>query len=123
MTGKRYWRSLDELAEKPEFREILAREFPAGASDLFKDLTGASRRGFLKLMGASLALAGVGGLGGCIRWPEQKVLPYAHRPANRTPGVPVSYATAMEIGGVAQGCWCGVTMGGPSRSKGMVCIR
>ena len=103
VTGKRYWRSLEEASETPEFLEFLHREFPKGASELFGDLTKASRRGFLKLMGASLALAGVGSLGGCIRWPEQKVLPYAHRPPNRTPGVPVNYATALEIGGVAQG--------------------
>ena len=51
-------------------------------------------------MGASLGLAG---LAGCIRMPEEKLAPYAHRPHNRTPGDPVSYATAMEIGGIAQG--------------------
>ena len=59
-----------------------------------------NRREFLTLMGASLGLAG---LTGCIRMPEEKLAPYAHRPNNRTPGVPVSYATAMEIGGIAQG--------------------
>ncbi len=59
-----------------------------------------SRRQFLQLMGASLGLAG---LAGCIRMPEEKLAPYAHRPPSRTPGEPVSYATAMEIGGIAQG--------------------
>ena len=58
-----------------------------------------SRREFLRLMGASLALAGATG---CIRIPEEKLVPYAHRPPSRTPGVPVTYATAMEIGGIAQ---------------------
>jgi molybdopterin-containing oxidoreductase family iron-sulfur binding subunit len=53
-------------------------------------------------MGASLGLAGLTG-SGCIRVPEEKLAPYAHRPHNRMPGVPVSYATAMEIGGIAQG--------------------
>ena len=53
-------------------------------------------------MGASLGLAGLATTG-CIRLPEEKLAPYAHRPENRTPGTPVSYATAMEIGGVAQG--------------------
>ena len=53
-------------------------------------------------MGASLGLAGLATTG-CIRLPEEKLAPYAHRPENRTPGNPVSYATAMEIGGVAQG--------------------
>ncbi len=102
-TGKRYWRSLEEVAETPEFLEFLHREFPKGAAELLGGRSGATRRGFLKLMGASLALAGVGSLGGCIHWPEQKILPYAHRPPNRTDGIPVSYATAFELGGVAQG--------------------
>ena len=53
-------------------------------------------------MGASLGLAGLAGTG-CIRLPEEKLAPYAHWPDNRTPGVPVSYATALEIGGMAQG--------------------
>ncbi len=53
-------------------------------------------------MGASLGLAGLAG-SGCIRVPEEKLAPYAHRPHNRMPGVPVTYATAMEIGGIAQG--------------------
>ena len=94
--GRRYWRSLEELAQTPEFRALLEREFPPGASELFRG----SRRRFLTLMGASLGLAG---LTGCIRWPETKLAPYAHRPNHRTPGVPVRYATAMEIGGIAQG--------------------
>ena len=53
-TGKAYWRSLDELADAPEFRRFVEREFPAYADEM---LAPASRRGFLKMMGASLALA------------------------------------------------------------------
>ena len=56
LTGKRYWRSLNELADTPEFRGWLEREFPAGAAQLEGDEV--SRRSFLKLMGASMALAG-----------------------------------------------------------------
>jgi len=74
----------------------------------------ASRRQFLKLMGASLGLAG---MAGCIRMPEEKLAPYARRPNNRTPGVPVSYATAMEIGGIAQGLLVTSFDVGQSRSK------
>lgn len=95
-TGRRYWRSLEELADTPQFRELLEREFPPRVAELFQ----ASRRRFLKIMGASLGLAG---LAGCVRYPAEKLTPYAHRPDNRTPGVPVSYATAWEVGGVAQG--------------------
>ena len=71
-------------------------------------------------MGASLALAGASG---CIRMPEEKLAPYAHRPPSRTPGVPVSYATAMEIGGIAQGFWSPVTTAGRSRSRATRAIR
>src|SRR2546429_8393532 len=58
LTGKKYWRSLGELSDTPEFREWLEREFPAGAAELNGNEW--SRRDFLKLMGASMALAGVG---------------------------------------------------------------
>jgi molybdopterin-containing oxidoreductase family iron-sulfur binding subunit len=109
--GRRYWRSLEELADTTEFRDFLQREFPAGASELL----GSSRRGFLKLMGASLALAG---LGGCMRWPEQEVAPYAHRPANRLPGVPVTYATAFEVGGITQGILVESYDGRPTKVEG-----
>src|SRR5438270_9524242 len=56
--GRRYWRSTDELADTPEFREWLEREFPFSAAQLNGDEW--SRRSFLKLMGASVALAGFG---------------------------------------------------------------
>src|SRR5436190_23830996 len=78
LKGKEYWRSLDELADTPEFREFVAHEFPAGATEM---LNSADRREFLKIMGASLAFAGMGAAGsGCRRWPEEKIAPYAHRP-------------------------------------------
>ena len=63
-TGKTYWRSLDDLAQTPEFKEFLHREFPANASEL---LSG-SRRDFLKIMGASVALAGAATMPG-RSWP------------------------------------------------------
>ena len=98
-TGKTYWRSLEDFADTPEFREFMFREFPAGASEM---LDSTQRREFLKIMGASLALAGMG-ISGCRRWPEEKIAPYASRPAGRLPGIPNSYATSMELGGVASG--------------------
>ncbi len=93
-----YWRSLEQLADTPEFREGLAHQPALNADEALH----ASRRRFLQTMGASLGLAGLAG-SGCIRLPEEKLAPYAHRPENRAPGNPVSYATAMEIGGMAQG--------------------
>jgi molybdopterin-containing oxidoreductase family iron-sulfur binding subunit len=89
--GKHYWRSLDELSDRPEFREWLEREFPDGASELNGDEW--SRRGFLKLMGASMALAGFG-LTSCRR-PEAHLVPFTKSAEWTIPGKPLFYATAM----------------------------
>ncbi|MHC4217495.1 MAG: TAT-variant-translocated molybdopterin oxidoreductase, partial [Planctomycetota bacterium] len=97
--GGAWWRSLDELADTPQFRELLFREFPAGALDM---LDSSERRRFLKIMGASLALAGVG-MSGCRRWPREEIAPFAHRPAGRVPGTTEHFATSRELGGVATG--------------------
>ena len=93
-----YWRSLDDLRDTEDFRAWMHREFPSNA-DL---LEGDDRRHFMKLMGASFALAGLGATA-CRRIPEQKIVPYAARPQERIPGKPVYYASSMERGGVGQG--------------------
>ncbi|HIC21800.1 MAG TPA: twin-arginine translocation signal domain-containing protein, partial [Planctomycetes bacterium] len=80
--GKALWRSLDEYADSPEFRTLLEKEFPNHAPELFHST---SRRHFLKVMGASMALAGVTATG-CRRWPQQQVVPFANRPGGRVPG-------------------------------------
>ncbi|HUF61301.1 MAG TPA: TAT-variant-translocated molybdopterin oxidoreductase [Verrucomicrobiales bacterium] len=90
-TGKRYWRSLGELEDRPEFRGWLEREFPAGASEFGGDEV--SRRNFIRLMGASTALAGLGAAS--CRRPEAYIVPFAHNVEWTTPGKPVLYATAM----------------------------
>ncbi|HRQ76618.1 MAG TPA: TAT-variant-translocated molybdopterin oxidoreductase [Phycisphaerales bacterium] len=113
--GAKYWRSLEEYADTPEFREFMHREFPAGASEL---LDSGDRRHFLRIMGASMALAGVGLAGGCRRWPEETIVPYARRPEGRMPGVPVQYATSMELGGVAQGLLATSYDGRPIKIEG-----
>jgi molybdopterin-containing oxidoreductase family iron-sulfur binding subunit len=100
--GKTYWRSLDDLADTPEFREFVFREFPASATQML-ETDAADRRQFLKIMAASMALGGVGSLAGCRRWPDSSFAPYAHRPPHRTPGIPVHYATSMEVAGVGAG--------------------
>ena len=96
-SGPQYWRSLEEVAETPEFKEFLHREFPANASE-FNDPVG--RRNFLKLMSASLALAGVTG---CTVQPDELIVPYVRQPEELVPGKPLFYATAMSLGGVATG--------------------
>jgi molybdopterin-containing oxidoreductase family iron-sulfur binding subunit len=98
--GKQFWRSLDELADSPAFHELLQREFPAGASEMHDPLT---RRTFLKLMGASLALAGLSGCTMAIKSPQEQVAPYARAPYDQEPGIPQYYATAMTLSGYALG--------------------
>ncbi len=90
-TGPHYWRSLDELAGTPGFREQIAREFPAGASSI----EGVDRRQFMKIMAASFALGGLG-LAGCRR-PEANILPYGRSVEYTVPGLPLYFATAMPL--------------------------
>jgi MoCo/4Fe-4S cofactor protein with predicted Tat translocation signal len=89
------WRSLEELAGKPEVREMMHREFPKGASEW---IDAVSRRGFLKLMSSSLALAG---MTACTRQPLESIVPYVRQPEGLIPGKPMSYATAFTLGGYA----------------------
>ncbi len=98
--GRQFWRSLDELADTPAFHELLRREFPAGAAEMHDPLT---RRTFLKLMGASLALAGLSGCTAAIRPPREQVAPYARAPYDQQPGIPQYYATATSLDGFGLG--------------------
>jgi molybdopterin-containing oxidoreductase family iron-sulfur binding subunit len=110
-TGPNYWRSLDELAGTPEFQEAVQREFPG---DEWDRLPPATRRQFLRVMGASLAMAG---LTAC-RWPKEEIVPFAHRPEGRTPGVPEHFATSMELGGAALGMLVTSFDGRPIKAEG-----
>ena len=87
-----YWRSLEDLGDKPEFRQFLEGEFPSEAEVPTDAL---SRRRFLQIMGASVAMAGVAG----CRWPEEKIVPFTSRPDGVDPGLPQGFATAVELGG------------------------
>ena len=93
--GPEFWRSLEELAGSDEFRQMMHREFPKGASEW---VDAVSRRGFLKLMGASLALAG---MTGCTKQPLEPIVPYVRQPEEVIPGRPLFYATAFTLGGYA----------------------
>ena len=95
-TGPHYWRSLDELADTPEFREWVENEFPSGATELADPVT---RRHFMKIMSASFLLAGFG-LTGCRR-PVSNILPFNKQPEGYVHGVPQYYATAMPSRGGA----------------------
>src|SRR6266567_2556089 len=96
--GRQYWRSLDQLADKPEFRTWMEREFPQGASEWTDPV---SRRHFVSIMSASFLLAGLGLAGSGCRRPEQKILPFGKMPENYLHGVPQLYATAMPTRGSA----------------------
>jgi len=112
LEGRVYWRSLEELADTPEFRDYIHREFPSQASE-FSDPAG--RRQFLKLMGASLALAGVGA---CTRQPYEKIVPYVRQPEEVVPGRPLFYATAMPIGGLGMPLLAENHLGRPTKLEG-----
>jgi molybdopterin-containing oxidoreductase family iron-sulfur binding subunit len=93
--GKQYWRNLEELADSPAFEELVRREFPQQAEEWDDPV---ERRTFLKIMGASLALAG---LSGCVIQPPEKIIPYVRQPEEETPGRGLWFATAFSLGGVA----------------------
>src|SRR5262245_5779724 len=110
--GPHYWRSLEELAATDAFREFLQREFQAQASEWLDPV---SRRRFLQLMGASLALAG---FGACTRQPEEKIVPYVRPPEGIIPGKPLFFATAMPLGGFAHGVVVESHEGRPTKIEG-----
>src|SRR6266568_1843397 len=111
--GPRFWQSLEELAETEAFQDFLFREFPRQASEWEGDEPG--RRKFLKLMGASLALAG---LSACTRQPNENIMPYVRAPEGIVPGKPLFFATAMPLSGVATGLLVESHMGRPTKIEG-----
>src|SRR6476469_6285942 len=110
--GPEYWRSLEELAETPEFVEMMHREFPAGASEWWDTV---SRRSFLKFASASLALAG---LTACTKQPPHQILPYVRQPEGLVLGEPLFYATAITQAGFAQGVLVKSHEGRPTKIEG-----
>lgn len=91
----KYWRSLEEYSTTGEFTAFVESHFPTEKEMLHPS----TRRRFLQVMGASIALAG---LTSC-RWPKEKIYPHSNRPDGFFPGVPVKFATSMEINGVGTG--------------------
>src|SRR5260370_162807 len=112
--GRKFWRGLEELLETEEFREYLGREFPEQAAEWTDPVT---RRQFLTLMGASLALAG---LSGCSTQPapREKIMPYVRQPEAIVPGKPLFFATAVTLGGVAMGILVESHEGRPTKIEG-----
>lgn len=110
--GKEYWRSVEEFTDAPEFAEYVKYEHPEQA-DTWNDSL--SRRNFVKVMGASLALAG---LSGCVIQPSEKIVPYVTQPENIIPGKPLFFATAMTLGGIATGLLARSSEGRPTKIEG-----
>lgn len=111
-SGKEYWRSVEEFVDAPEFADLVRREFPNHAEDWDNGL---SRRNFIKVMGASLALAG---LSGCVIQPPEKIVPRVNPVEDMLPGVPLFFATAMTMGGIANGLLARSYEGRPVKLEG-----
>ena len=112
--GQDYWRCLEELADSKEFHEFLKQEFPqqtAGWTD------GVSRRDFLRLMGASLALAGLNGCGKAAPV-DKKIVPYVNQPETMVIGKPMFFATAFPMGGIGTGVLVESHEGRPTKIEG-----
>src|ERR1700692_2483542 len=107
-----YWRSLDELASTDEFRAFVEDEFPNRAPDWNAP---GSRRRFLRLMGASIALAGASA---CTKQPKEVIVPYVRQPEELIPGKPLFYATAMSVAGIAAGVLAESHLGRPTKIEG-----
>jgi len=114
--GREYWRSLEDLAATPEFKDLLEREFPQQAIGWSEDEDKVEgRRNFLKLMGASLAL---GGLAACTRQPSEFIMPYVRQPEELIPGRPLFFASAHTLNGVATGVLVESHEGRPTKVEG-----
>jgi molybdopterin-containing oxidoreductase family iron-sulfur binding subunit len=111
-SGKKFWRSLEELADAPEFREFVEREYPQHAEEWNDPV---ERRTFLKLMGASLALAG---LSGCAFQPAEKIVPNVKQAEDMVPGKPLFFATAFSLGGIATPLLARSNEGRPTKVEG-----
>lgn len=111
-SGKEYWRSVEEFVDAPEFEEFVKEEYPKHAEEWENKL---SRRNFVKVMGASMAFAG---LSGCVIQPAEKIVPYVIQPEGITPGKPLYYATSMSLGGVTNGLLARANDGRPTKIEG-----
>jgi molybdopterin-containing oxidoreductase family iron-sulfur binding subunit len=111
MTTKEYgyWRSLEELANTPDFRRFAESEFPSEWSEPV------NRRKWLRVMASSFALAG---LSSCMREPTERIVPYVRAPEDVVPGKPLFFATASTLGGFAKGVLVESHMGRPTKVEG-----
>ena len=97
---KRYWRSLEELNNAADVQRRAMDEFVPAQ---LEEVDAVSRRSFMKVIGASAALAGASAMSGCKRKEDETIVPYVSQPPKVVPGKPLFFATAMTLGGYAQG--------------------
>ena len=100
---ERFWRSIAEAEGRIEA--------PAGS----RSILNFNRRDFMKVMGASLALAGTAG---CSHPPLEKIVPYVHGPGQQTYGKPVFYASVLPHDGYGLGVLVETNMGRPTKVEG-----
>ena len=112
ITRSQYWQSLQEAGDSQVPVKTLPSEFPDGASEWLDPL---GRRSFLKLMSASIALAGVGA---CTRQPLRAIVPYVRQPEELIPGRPLFFATALTLAGFARGVLVETHEGRPTKIEG-----
>ena len=108
--GPRFWRALEELADSDGFRAWLRSEHPG-----LTEVASLDRRDFLKLLAASLALAG---LAGCSHPPRTQIVPYVHKPVGQVDGLPRYFATMLTRQGYAHGVLVRDDMGRPTKVEG-----
>ncbi|MBI2434919.1 MAG: TAT-variant-translocated molybdopterin oxidoreductase [Candidatus Hydrogenedentes bacterium] len=111
--GPAYWRGLDDLLHHDDIDELVHREFPQHANEILDPV---SRRNFIKLMGASMMLAG---LANCARQPEEKIVPFVKAPEEAIPGKAQYFATAMPFLGYGQGVLATSFEGRPTKLEGL----
>jgi MoCo/4Fe-4S cofactor protein with predicted Tat translocation signal len=111
-SGPKYWRTLEEVAETPEFQAWVDDEFPNRST--LKEI---NRRDLLKFMGASIALAGLTGCRG-VFLDQHKIIPYVKQPEELVPGKPLYYATSGTLGGYATGLLVEQYEGRPIKIEG-----
>jgi molybdopterin-containing oxidoreductase family iron-sulfur binding subunit len=111
----RYWQSLEQWSNDPEFRKLVETEFQSSPlREGNEQEEGWARREFLKLMGASLAMASAG----CIRRPVQKIVPYNKQPEEVTFGVQNLYTSTWTDGSEILGLLIRTREGRPLKVEG-----
>lgn len=113
-SGREFWQSLEEVAQTPEFEAFIESEFPRQADPMHASV---NRRDFLKILGGSLALAG---LSACARppLPYEKIVPYVRAPEEIIPGLPLFYATTLTLDGYGYGVLAESHQGRPTKIEG-----